>query len=263
MIENYTNYNSEMNKSISDKLFFMNLLDFKEDIKCILDYGCADGSLLRALSRKLPVDYPLIGYDIDEEMILKARELSESNIEYVSNLKNISSPTDDIAIVMSSVWHEMFSYLTNSQIVSDMKELIECVNPKYIIIRDMCVTSSTYEWAYNTLLLKAINISKDENHITVRNAISNDGILKTREDVATFIFKYRFVNSGNWHKEKDENYLCANPYRVTASILEAGFSYLKILMTEHKLDFIDLETMKTFNCHYPYMTHYHMILKRS
>ena len=61
-ITNYVTYNYNMSLSVSDKLFFLDKVDF--DV--IVDFGCADGILLEELS-KLKPDVRLIGYDIDSK----------------------------------------------------------------------------------------------------------------------------------------------------------------------------------------------------
>jgi len=72
-------YISGMNKGSSDKLFFLN----KINTNCIVDFGCADGSILRSIQSVDPT-IKLIGYDIDDNMLNRARSKSE-DIEYYSN----------------------------------------------------------------------------------------------------------------------------------------------------------------------------------
>lgn len=66
-ISNYDSYISDMNKSLQDKLFFVNEVKF--DV--IVDFGCADGSFLYSLS-KLKKNIKLIGYDLDDDMLEKS-----------------------------------------------------------------------------------------------------------------------------------------------------------------------------------------------
>ena len=62
-------YNLSMSKSLIDKIFFMDKID--DTIKVIVDYGCADGALIRFLAPLFP-EMTFIGYDKNEEMISRA-----------------------------------------------------------------------------------------------------------------------------------------------------------------------------------------------
>ena len=63
-------YVQRMEKSLLDKMFFMDKLF--DPVENILDFGCANGVLIRALSYLFP-EHNYIGYDISEEMIDMAR----------------------------------------------------------------------------------------------------------------------------------------------------------------------------------------------
>ena len=67
-IEDYQVYNDRMRRSMWDKAFFMDKVPGAE---LILDYGCADGSLVRFLSELFPA-MRFIGFDIDPVMIAAA-----------------------------------------------------------------------------------------------------------------------------------------------------------------------------------------------
>ena len=45
-------YNLSMSKSLIDKIFFMDKID--DTIKVIVDYGCADGTLIRFIAPLFP-----------------------------------------------------------------------------------------------------------------------------------------------------------------------------------------------------------------
>lgn len=47
-IANIEIYNESMIKSLIDKLFFLDKID---NVKCIVDYGCANGALIALLRR--------------------------------------------------------------------------------------------------------------------------------------------------------------------------------------------------------------------
>ncbi len=65
-----------------DKLFFIDKIS--EPIDTVLDFGCANGILIRAMQYMFP-EYSYVGYDISEDMIEKARALfPEKLAEYES-----------------------------------------------------------------------------------------------------------------------------------------------------------------------------------
>ena len=59
-------YLTRMQRSILDKMFFMDKVF--EPFRYILDFGCANGELIRAMKQMFP-DYDYTGYDISREMI--------------------------------------------------------------------------------------------------------------------------------------------------------------------------------------------------
>ena len=69
-IENYSVYNDRMRRSMWDKAFFMDKVPGTE---LLVDYGCADGSLIRFLRELFPSMY-FIGFDIDPAMVEAARK---------------------------------------------------------------------------------------------------------------------------------------------------------------------------------------------
>ena len=52
--KNIKSYNDSMRKSLNDKLFFLEFLP--EDDYTFVDFGCADGSVISALSEQFPAE---------------------------------------------------------------------------------------------------------------------------------------------------------------------------------------------------------------
>ena len=59
-ITDLTAYNLSMKKSLIDKMFFMDKID--DNIKLIMDYGCADGAIIRFLA-PLFTESLFLGYE--------------------------------------------------------------------------------------------------------------------------------------------------------------------------------------------------------
>ena len=83
-ITDLTAYNLSMKKSLIDKMFFMDKID--DNIKVIMDYGCADGALIRFLAPLFP-EIVFVGYDKSEDMIERAiTETMDDNCYFTANL---------------------------------------------------------------------------------------------------------------------------------------------------------------------------------
>ena len=76
-IADLNHYNLSMSKSLIDKIFFMDKID--DTIKVVVDYGCADGILIRFLAPLFP-EMTFIGYDKNEEMISEPRRRTHMKI---------------------------------------------------------------------------------------------------------------------------------------------------------------------------------------
>ena len=209
-----TIYTEEMNKSIWDKAFFMDKI---QTAKCVIDFGCADGAMIRTLAPLFPsVDF--FGYDIDNDMISRAEQALGNNRPWnvtfwrgnelpqmVQYIKDHYYETTDgfgsaICLNFSSVLHEVFSFNNFNTIKYIIKEL----NPKYISIRDMYFDEANYitipygqvEKLFNKMNINCefINQFQDKQE----SVLNNRGLLH-------FLMKYQWIDNG-WEEELDENY---------------------------------------------------------
>jgi trans-aconitate methyltransferase len=67
VIKDFEGYLKRMQNGMDDKLWWVD----KVDSKIIVDYGCADGTLLKHI-RELHPDYTLVGVDVLPEMLERA-----------------------------------------------------------------------------------------------------------------------------------------------------------------------------------------------
>ena len=65
-----------MKKSLWDKAFFMDKII---GVKCVIDFGCADASLICMLREIFP-SMDFYGFDINEELLVRARENMHENV---------------------------------------------------------------------------------------------------------------------------------------------------------------------------------------
>lgn len=193
-ISNFKIYTEEMSKPIKDKLFF---LDHINDYDQIVDYGCADGFLLKEIE-KLNLNKILAGYDISSKMIELAR-LDKRQIFFTEFWNNICTDKDTL-ILLSSVIHEVYSYGSKFSINQFYKNVFKS-EAKYIVVRDMFLTKETSKRLVNKSDLQKIK-SKTYDIYSSFKYYNSD--IVTQRDLLQFLLKYRYQE--NWEREVKENY---------------------------------------------------------
>lgn len=202
-ISNFNSYNAEMKKSLLDKVYFMD----KVESNVFVDFGCADGELIKFLNALFP-EYFYIGYDIDPKMIdlaksnLSVNDILPNNILLTDNWDNVVSMCehDNSTLILNSVIHEIYSY---SNLIENDVFWNRCFGGifDYIVVRDM-------------LPKRSINKKSDINDIVKLRRHSDKGQLMDYEEhwgsieenknLIHFLLKYRWKN--NWNREVSENY---------------------------------------------------------
>ncbi len=181
-------YNKRMSAGMADKLFFVDLVN---DIGTIVDFGCANGELLRLV----PERWNKIGIDNNAEMIAAAKENCPT-AEYVTSFDEVK--LNGITMLnLSSVIHEVYSYLTPAE-VKDFWNHVFNSGYDYIAIRDMMVSDVTNRhWDID-------GAEKAKRHQLFRDFHKSFPGSRER-DLIHFLLKYRYVE--NWDRESKENYL--------------------------------------------------------
>lgn len=227
-IKDYEVYNSKMEASLQEKLYFLNSLS--PDVKYILDFGCANGVLLEAVSK---AGYTCFGIDNEEAMQNLAKKRLGSSVQIYSSLEEYMSKNSDkvkhTAIILSSVIHEIFSYSSLSDALLLLKSIFQ-VGFKQICIRDM----SFNEFLYYSFAESA-DIEKIKTHSLYPSYKGNLGHeVSTNADLYHFLLKYNY--GYNWERELFENYV---PYSMEEllSIFNVCMGNLPYHMSyfEHKL----------------------------
>lgn len=132
-------YNERMRKSMMDKLFFFD----KVDAEIFVDFGCADGTMIRMMNDIFP-EYTYIGFDNAEEMI----RLAKLNLHDCPNCHFVSKWEDVISLMQSFNMPEVKRCLVFSSVLHEIedKELVfDGLNFDqfdYIAIRDMMYEDS-------------------------------------------------------------------------------------------------------------------------
>lgn len=265
-------YTTEMSKSIWDKSFFMDKII---GAKVVLDFGCADGAMIRFLAPLFP-SITFIGYDINSELIRQAQfaiddfdftpNMTFYNSEefdiMIANIKNKFS-SDEICINFSSVLHEIFSSHMEGR--ATIKKLIDELKPRYITIRDMYfINSKDNDYLY-PYYLDQFEVDKILDNLGVNREYSKEfeqafGALTDPRNLIHFLMKYQWKDNG-WEDEMEEDYFGWNfsaidrelwKYDDYATIFEAEYM-LPYLYQAWKNSGLDCEA---------YTTHAQLILER-
>lgn len=216
-----------MASSMEDKLFFLD----KIDANIFVDYGCADGEMLRQLQKHNP-QYTLFGYDQNEDMLAIAYSASPHGIEYndmfldiMSNLSNIEGKS---AIILSSVIHEIYSYKTSFDVSVFWKRVFES-GFDYVIIRDMCFDKKLLFMTVDDSIIDMMRHKIDSQYIDDFNHRLGGGSW-SMWSLYHFLLKYRYTD--NWKREVRENYV-----PLTSE------DYLKLKPDDYSLSFYDHYTL--------------------
>lgn len=254
-INNYAVYNSKMSKSLIDKMFFVD----KINTKCVVDFGCADGSLLKELHRYCP-EMTLIGYDINAEELRRAEEnlkdtdclLTDNWQSVVEHIWDAKKRNENPTIILSSIVHEVYTYSRPEEIDEFWKKVF--THFKYVVIRDM-IPSKTIDRASD--INDVLKVYRKFNGSATLNDFQHKwGTIETNKNLVHFLLKYRYVE--NWKREVKENYLPLYREDLFALIPEE----FDILYHEHYiLPFIKNDVLSEFKIELKDNTHLKMILQ--
>lgn len=207
-IKNYDTYNRRMELSMMDKMFFVD----KIDPAMVVDFGCADAVLLKAINILKP-SVQLVGYDIDPEMV----KHQTKEIPIVSDWNKILDMTrgkDKVALNLSSVIHEVFHYGSKSDLDNFWHQVLN-TGFEYIIIRDMIPARAIDR-------MSCVNDVKKVYHKFLGTKALDDfervwGSIENNKQLIHFLLKYRYLTP-NWEREVRENYMPVTRESVLAKI---------------------------------------------
>lgn len=269
-IANITSYNDRMRRSMLDKIFFMK----HHEVEVYFDYGCADGSMIEFMQQILPESF-YIGYDNDPEMIELARAKNIPNAIFYTNFNdavidlefNSMMEGKKVMLVLSSVIHEVYSYLDDTGIDEFWNRVFKN-KFDYIAIRDMFWDD----------YLDNIKETKDANLIRkygdpklIKDFEDVYGSIDLSQNLVHFLLKYRYTD--NWDRELNENYLgftynefkrVQNEYIHYTMISDSAIDreYEVVYWKEFTLPFIRNQVKLDYKLDLTYNTHVKMVLKR-
>ncbi|MBR3334372.1 MAG: class I SAM-dependent methyltransferase [Clostridia bacterium] len=256
-IENYSIYNDRMRRSMWDKAFFMDKIPGTE---LLVDYGCADGSLIRFLRDLFPSMY-FIGFDIDPAMVQAARKhetgrtwFFTETAEVQEQIRILGIPSSSIAVNYSSVLHEVFHYGSDPDA---FRAFISAVSPQYLVVRDMMYCS---EDPNATAPEKAAELVRNTLPAwQIRDFEKCWGTVSLRKNLVHLLLKYKYTE--NWDRECAENYFSYTEEEMMR-LLDPDGKYRRILLFRYILPWFrcDLENRFGIDPGDEFTTHFAMIL---
>lgn len=250
-INNYDVYTKGMSKSYQDKLFFLDKI--KESIMGIVDFGCADGTLIDYIGKNTS-GIKLVGYDIDENMVSLAKSKSNHTFSTSFNECLNSVEVDKSLLNLSSVLHEIYSYSTSNDIDLFWERAFNS-NFAYIAIRDLCASESINRPSnindYAKLLQKA-------NQEQLAEYESIWGSTRENRNLVHYLLKYRYIE--NWDREVRENYFPLSVERLLSKI--PTDKYEIVYFENYILPFTANKVKEDFDIDLHDNTHVKLLLKR-
>ena len=246
-IANLNKYNEGMKKSMQDKLFFLNYIN-DSNINTIVDYGCADGTLLSMIDK-----WNKIGIDMNIDMLTRAENLIPDGKFILANNLPLMEGKGKI-LNLSSVLHEIYSYGTKDDVFTFWKNLFNS-NFDYIIIRDLITDVEPTAKANNEDINKIRNNEKYSYLVPDFERIW--GKIDYQKNLLHFLLKYRYVE--NWDREVKENYFNLSVNELL-NIIPNGYSvYYK---NTYCLPFVHNRINNDFGINVENTTHIQLILKK-
>lgn len=247
-------YNLRMTKSMIDKLFF---LDMSVNLEGVLDFGCADGTLLRHVDAFCP-GLKLVGYDLDPEMVrLAASQFPKAG--FSSNWQAaldtaFEKPDSSVCLNLSSVIHEVYSYSGADGIDLFWKRVYES-GFEYIAIRDMMLSESADRV---TPIRDEMRVRTSREHAKqLREFEALHGSIANNKNFLHFLMKYQYLE--NWEREVAENYL---PLSTTRFFEMMPTDYEVVIYNRYSLPYLGYCVKRDFNVEIADDTHVKILLRR-
>lgn len=239
-------YNASMEKSLEDKLFF---LDHTAGAMTFVDFGCANGAVLKAISEKRQAK-TLIGIDINPMQLAIASQKVPNGV-FAESFELVrerveAAPGPKVAI-FSSVIHEAPELLS---------EAVEANLFDYIVVRDMAITPAfaqaraTTEWV-DAVLARAPG--------TVRYFYDAGKRLNTMGELTEFLLKSPYIGHSTSQTERE----LSEPYPMVGE-LRGGHDreWAPVLLTHYSAPWVVDRIRQDFGFEFPFPTHFKLILKK-
>ncbi|MCP3685930.1 MAG: hypothetical protein GY861_25060 [bacterium] len=238
-VQNYAVYNDGMARSMYDKLFWVDKVKTPD---CIVDFGCADGTLIKASKHYFP-NARYIGVD-------NAPQETVTDCEIVNKFEELSDLPENTLLILSSVIHEVYSY-------ADIDNFWANIVPfQQIVVRDMAVTDAVC----NDMFITPISKVRENYPEQYADFVKVWGRISNKRDMIHFLLKYMYTE--NWEREVQENYL---PLSVEEMVKQFTYSHSVDYINHQPLPYLNKKWNKEFGfgSFNDTATHIKLILERT
>lgn len=268
---NFDIYTEEMSKSVWDKAFFMDKII---GAKLVIDFGCADGAMIRMLAPLFP-NTTFYGYDINDDLIVEAWRKLESPADkntfffhkersypdYHDGFEDMIAMAtqyyqpDEICINFSSVLHEIFSSSPSGK--ETIRRLVEELQPKYITIRDMYWHAAP---GVNVLRYSEDKIRAQVEEKYLNNYEATFDFMHSPQSITHFLMKYQWKDNG-WEDEMKENYFS---YTIEDFLdTMCRWQYITVFESHYQLPYLTEKWKNEYDFFVPEAhTHAQFVLRR-
>lgn len=252
-ITNLDTYNARMSSSIEDKMWFWEKVKHTTD--SIVDYGCADASLLSRINEEHPYQ-TLIGYDASDDMLVRAKEKTKNTS--ICFVESIFEPKmKETCLVLSSVVHEIYSYQSEEDADFELGMLFD-LGAKYIAIRDMGVRDVCRNVETPVEVLK--QIYAHDGFEKVASFEKHQGRISNWANCIHYLLKAPYDE--NWIREVEENYI---PFTMNEVLDQYGVNspvkYDVVYFEAYTLPYVRERLVRDYNLDLRAPTHYKLLLE--
>lgn len=250
-------YIERMRLSMPDKVDYLERI---ENAGIIVDFGCADGAMLKYLKAENP-ERICIGYDISEPMLALARKDS-MGVEFSSDWQDVCDKVKEArkanpgksVLVLSSLIHEIYAYLPPKE-REQFWDKVWNSEFDYIAIRDMMVSTKTDRPSDPAVVEK---VRKNYDPDRLKEWEQRWGTLENNRSLVHFLLTSPYKE--NWAREMNEDYL---PFNLEDFLGSIPAHYDLKHLDHHKHGYTTQRIRKEFDgSELPDNTHVKMILER-
>lgn len=268
-IDNIDIYLKRMAATLADKCWWVEKIP--PEIDAVVDYGCAQGDLALYLEKTVPGRFKYIGIDNSPVMLAlveqnRERLFGKMETAFYPTIAGIADRCDTsrAVLVLNSVTHEIFSYLSKTEQNALLSEMFSA-GFRAITIRDMNMPEldrqpfdvsgalNALEVGASAAMWREYNAYLDGKEAR-RSACWQDTALR----VAEFLLKYKYTD--NWERERKETYFW-DWLRMTEPFWrEAGYGVAYDL--KFHIPFLRHQIHDDFGIDFPVDTHRKILLCR-
>ena len=244
-------YNARLRRGLADKLYFAD----KTEARTVVDYGCADGTVLRALVELAP-DLEVLGYDENDEMIAQAKAAAPQGTWTASWNKALrwkEARRGPTALVLSSVIHEVHSY-ENERGVRRFWERVFESGFDYVAIRDMVPGRGIDRAADPSQVAK---VRQRSEPALLGEWERRWGTIDAQRSLVHYLLTVPYTD--NWERELNEDYL---PVSMEELLERIPRGYEPSHIEHFTLGYVRERIKREFDIEMSERTHLKLIVKR-